>query len=502
MGQAGLAFGLLDTTPTNGDPAVWARFRDLTIAWMRYSYRGRIIEGKTVTEILHVALESNYAHCLVLPYGSIIIEYWDPGGVAQGDFLSAILKWIDNHEYLVAGRIVGGESDWFGFDDKCLLIDLAGYRQLGMSRFQRSLDGPIELPKPIAVTRNNRITALRPSGARERHWTRLPGWPLIAACLEEGISVNELAREVDHRILSLTGGENHDRAKSFASYLGHGIDRFRHEGDHDSLDDDQVRFLDLIAHQTANARKGVFLWNIEPYADVESPPDVFNPPVSTLYSVAAGFKPNMILHTHGFDEQTRVVFFDYSPNALAVRRRMVEAWDGDDFPRFVQYLFREFPHPDTHYHLWRNLSCSELERHELDKAWDRELARWGGGRAFKAHWAAYRKLDHEYLLGNVLTEPSVILNAIKREPGAVIWWSNAFFTMFSNWFFRLDERRKFYESWIQRLAAIHPEILMYGSDYNNASVNCIQAGEYRNRYGEFGGNELNPCKLHRMEIRM
>jgi hypothetical protein len=196
------------------------------------------------------------------------------------------------------------------------------------------------------------------------------------------------------------------------------------------------------------------------------------------------------------------VFFDYSPNALAVRRRMVEAWDGDDFPRFVQYLFREFPHPDTHYHLWRNLSCSELERHELDKAWDRELARWGGGRAFKAHWAAYRKLDHEYLLGNVLTEPSVILNAIKREPGAVIWWSNAFFTMFSNWFFRLDERRKFYESWIQRLAAIHPEILMYGSDYNNASVNCIQAGEYRNRYGEFGGNELNPCKLHRMEIRM
>ena len=37
-----------------------------------------------------------------------------------------------------------------------------------------------------------------------------------------------------------------------------------------------------FARQASSARRGVFLWNIESYADVETPPEDFRGPISTL----------------------------------------------------------------------------------------------------------------------------------------------------------------------------------------------------------------------------
>lgn len=501
MDPGGLVFGLLDTTPQIGDLAVAAKYRDLTISWLRYSYRDAIIERRTVTSILAEAMDRGYSYCFIQPYGNIIVEHWDPEESSRGDFVSRVRRWITENEFLVAGRIVDGGDAWYGFDGQCVLVNLARYRQLGAPRFERSVDGPLELPKPLATASEDHISALWPSGVRQRIQPGIPGWPLIAACLNGGQSVLGLDTDLLNRMLSLTESGKHDNG-TFSHYLGHGIERFRRETSHDALTRDQSGFLNLIASQTANARKGVFLWNIEPYTDVEAPPAEFRQRISSLYSVAAGFKANRILHTHGFDRDTRVVFFDYSPNALAVRKRMVEEWDGNDFPQFVRYLFREFPYPETYYQLWCDLSPGELDGSDLEHTWERELQRWGGAQAFKAHWGAYRELRHLFVDCNILTEPAALLTLIKRESRAVIWWSNAFFTMFSNWYYGLDERRKFYDSWIERLAEINPDILVYGSDHTNASVNCIRAGEYWARYREFGGYELNPCRQHRTEIRM
>src|SRR5215469_14732308 len=71
-------------------------------------------------------------------------------------------------------------------------------------------------------------------------------------------------------------------------------------------------FLADIASLCAKAERGVFVLNYESYDDIPGPPAGFSPPVSTLYCVAAGLKPNRILETHGFDDASRVVFFDYS----------------------------------------------------------------------------------------------------------------------------------------------------------------------------------------------
>ena len=42
-----------------------------------------------------------------------------------------------------------------------------------------------------------------------------------------------------------------------------------------------------------------------------------------------------------------MVFFDYSPNALEVRKFILDEWNGRDFPSFCERIFEAFPAPET-----------------------------------------------------------------------------------------------------------------------------------------------------------
>src|SRR5262249_3881394 len=163
----------------------------------------------------------------------------------------------------------------------------------------------------------------------------------------------------------------------------------------------------------------------ESYRDVEVPSPAFEGPVSTLYSVGAGLKPNRILQTHGFDTSTRVVYFDYSARALEFRHRLRDEWDGRRYPDFLRSVFQKMPSSDTHYFLWPGATPDNLDWKEMERLWAAECARWGGENEIAAHWVRYRELDHEFLSCNILTGHDKLLEHIADQPGSVIWWSNA-----------------------------------------------------------------------------
>lgn len=254
-------------------------------------------------------------------------------------------------------------------------------------------------------------------------------------------------------------------------------------------------FLDEMCDK---AGRGVFVMNYESYDDIADPPPGFAAPLSTLYCVAAGLKPNRILQTHGYDAESRIVFFDYSRHALDFRRRLDGEWDGRDYPRFLRGLFER---PDgTHYYLWPGASPGRMDWSEMDRLWDAELARWGGADAFAFHWDRFRELQREYLFCNIL-EPGALLARIRNAPGAAIWWSNAFSTIYCAAHHSLAEKRRIYDDWIARLADIAPDIFLYGSDHSNSSVNAITAYDYRERYFAQGGDPLRARAFHRRAIR-
>jgi hypothetical protein len=499
MGEGDLVIGLIRAAGSGGLLA--EKSRDLSIAWSRYGYRDSIIERDSIAEILAEASRRGHRHCLVLAPGVLIRESWRGEGESDRDFLGALAHWVESNDFFVAGRIVEKRDAWYGLDTRWLLVDLARHAELGCPEFGDE-PGPLqELPRAQPKLAGGQIRSLEPTDATLQVQPGLEGWGFIAAALRAGLPVQRLDPTLENQLLDL-GADDEPGAERFAGYLGDGIRRYMEERETAKLSAAQSELLDTAALHFENARRGVFLWNIEPYDDVEKPPPDFADGVSHIYSVAAGFKPNRILETHGFDSDTVVTFFDYSERALELRRYTVDRWDGQDYPRFVRELFERFPYPETYYHLWRDRTPEQVSPAELESAWRRELGRWGGEQAFAAHWSRYRELSHEFVHCDIVGAPAPLFDGLAVDPRAVMWWSNAFFTVHSNWHYLWDERRDRYESWVSELASRNPELLIYGSDHDNSNVNWIRIGDYWNRYRELPGDELVPRKLSRHEIRM
>ena len=501
MMRARIGLGLLDTSTAIGNEFAAKQCREHTISWSRYGYQGVIIERNTVDGILSSADEAGFGYCFIQPYGYILAERWRLDDQQPRDFFSALEAWIDANDFLVTGSIVSETGGWYGFAPGCLLVDLEKYRRFSAPAFDVTSDGPRELPAAVPRFEHGRIASLLPAAAAEVQCPRLWGWNFICSSLQHDVGVLAFSDDLRSRTLNLEA-TCPARRNALMRYAGEGISQYPGADDDDTLSRDQRMFLDSVRAQTAHARRGVFLWNIESYADIETPREDFPSPVSTLYSVAAGFKPNRILQTHGFTADTRIVFFDYSPAALEIRQRLVEQWDGEDLPRFVKYLFKTFPYPETFYQLWDNVTPNDVNWEDIEFVWQRELNRWGGAEMLREHWRRYRKLEHEYVCCDIMTDPAALLNQISDEPNAIIWWSNAFFTMYGNWFYTIEQRQQAYDHWTEQLASKNPALYLFGSDYNNTSVNFVQAAEYWDQYCRSGGDCLKPFKLQRTEIRM
>lgn len=498
-----LVFGILDTSKRIEDPRLAERLASFTLSWSRYGYRGRFLRHDNVNRILDEASALGYRWCLIQSYGSILSERWAHGSADARPLEITVPEWVADNSFFVMGHIIGDSANGYGLDDKFMLVDLASYVAFGRPLFDSVAADSVEYVEPVAIPSSaagTGISELVPSGRTRPMNAALPGRNFIEASLCRGIPVYGFTPEMESGRIHLDDGCR-AHAALFSSYLGENIYRYAPPHSQDELSNGQQVFLESLSRVVSNSRQGVFLWNLEPYDDVLTPPAEFRPPVSSLYSVAAGFKPNMILEALGFDERTRVVFFDYSPDALKVRQLLVEEWDGEDLPRFVRYIFKKFPYPQTFYYLWSGYTPDTVPEQGLYEFWELELEKWGGADRFKEHWTRYKNLEHEYLVCNLLKESNQLLARVEPEPNAVLWWSNLFFTMYSNWFYTVEERRTMYGEWLERLVGKNPDMFIYGSDYNNISVNHIRAKEYLSRFANGGDDYLNPLKFNQVEIR-
>lgn len=408
--------------------------RDITLAWSRLSYSGPVAEGASVDEVLRAAVATGARQCVVQRAGHVLVDSLD---VRARGIVEDILRRAWEGDAAVAGQFVDDGANAVSLSDRLLLVDLHRFEQLGFPSFEGEL---------------------------------------VARCRQAGLPVVDLGPVVAGRTLDLRGPSACEDA--FMRLHGRSIPADDHLPE---LTDDQRAFLGSIREQVASARRGVFLWNLEPYDEVIVASQTFPGPIGSLYSVASGFKPNMLLHLHGFTSATRVVFFDYSPAALTVRRWLVEHWDGRDFPALLPRLAAAFPPSKVYYQMPGGEADSALSEATVEMAWRRELERWGGARAFSDHWERYRLLPHEYVDCNLLDDARPLLCRMRDDHG-VIWWSNAFFTVHGNWLCSPTRRRERFEHLIASLGAMAPDLLLYGSDDNNVCINCTTAQDYRDRY--------------------
>lgn len=501
----GVVFGLLDNSGKFPGARLAEKLRNFTIAWSRFGYHDDILENESLDDLLQEALGLGYRYCLIQSYGHVIGETWIPKHWEQVDFQTALGRWIDNHDFFVTGTILHSNEGWFGLAEDCLLVNLQHYAALGQPGFGQPCTTAIEVKKPGVIMEsapdNERFHALEPAQETASVIPQHAGWNFINTSLHSGLAILNFSKSLDGSRINLFD-PSPQKMQEFAEHLNTELPDYSSTNPNPDLSYGQRQFLDSIDLQVKESRKGVFLFNLESYQDVVEHPDNFTPPISSLYSVAAGFKPNMILHSLGFDEATRMVFYDYSKTALEIRKFIVAEWDGEDFPQFVRYLMKKFSSSDVFYQLWANLGPDEIAWDDLQQLWLDEIEKWGGESVIKEHWKAYRNLQHEYVLCNLFKDQTSLLAAIDNQPNAAIWWSNAFFTIYSNWLYTADERKIIYDNWLTKLAERNPDIFLYGSDYNNINVNHIRVGEYLERYLIDGNNYLKPDRFFKHELRL
>jgi hypothetical protein len=490
MNASALIVGLLARTDRSHDSELDGWLRDITISWLRFKYPGRIIEGPSVDAILARASESRHRYCLILPYGEIVTHAWALG------LVKTIEAWALEHDFFVAGPILHEADSACGISPHGLLVNLEYHAKLARPEFgepgARRVTVALPAHAPASVGNSLDEQMLKPSGEAASLGTGLPGWNLVAASLAAGLPVHRLPDQITSTLFDIAP-QSSRQAERLQRLRGAAI--ATETLDPDELSAGQLKFLSGVQRQVQNSRRGVFVWNFESNDDVTERPPGFKAPVSTLYSVAAGLKTSWILETHGFDEKTRLVYFDYSEQALQFKKLLHEEWNGEDYPEFLRYLFKKLEPGKTFYQLWGGFSPQDMAWDTVQEAWIREISRWGGEATIKEHWRRARDLRVEYVLCNILDDQHPLLDRVDAQPSSVIWWSNIFFTFFSNWFHRIEARRAIYESFIRRLFERNNEILIYGNDYNNIPQAAIPLGEYSSVYFQSDDNYLEPRRI-------
>ena len=216
----------------------------------------------------------------------------------------------------------------------------------------------------------------------------------------------------------------------------------------------------------------VFFWNTENYTDLKYVE--IDKPLKKLYSVAASFKPNMILNTFDFEHDSEVVFFDYSKQALAFKKLLLKHWDGEDYPDFLKWAERKYQINET-----GGVETETITRQDL---WKREIRWWGSEKDIKNHWDRYKKLKHSYVHVDICNNPEGITSLITPEENSAIWWSNAFHTVNAQYLRGLQGGTDCYNKWVRQIESKNPDIYIFGKDYLDRPVEGNTIKEYLNEY--------------------
>lgn len=452
--------------------------RDLTLSWLRFGYQKAVFEAGSVESLLQLAVEHGGDFCVIQSPGNIVSEDWKLPHWHCEDFYQCVENYVRTQEFFVCANFQKMDTHFY-LDTQCFIVNLQKYEELGHPYFGHSTEHKLELIQAEECSSNKAEDTeskryLKSAGQVQLTAPTGNGWGFIDAAFRKNLTVPELPASLSTRRLSL-----------LTQPAGHEISL--------NAQAKKSAFIRGIEAQLQHCRKGVFLWNIESYGDIqsnESGAQQHQHKIRYLYCVAAGFKPNMLLQRHGFEENACISFFDYSDQALKVRRKLMEEWDGSDYPDFCKEIINNADE-DTFFQLWDGLSPSQINWHDVEQLWLAELAHWGGALAFQQAWQKHRALEFRYLLCDLVNEPAKLVAEIYNSPQSVIWWSNAFFTVASNWTLSIKQRKRYFENWMQLLAGKAPDCQIYGADYINRPINNICAGEYLKRLSAHVANHTD-----------
>jgi len=442
--------GIYDDTRMSHNLTQAEKNKEITEFFTRFKYFGPIIVKESINDVLDEALTHNVDYCIVQSVGHIIKDV---------HFFYFLEQWMKKQDFFITGHIMDknkknvnnptGEQGYYGLHKQCMLVNLKYYEKFDKPVFGDKSSEKETLVKAIRhakdIHHDYTPLSLKPSEELTVCTPLVDGWNFINTSLANDLTVYNFHPKI-------RGYKEFIYPQASAAELEH-----------------QLSWITNIANYAQNC---VFFWNTENYSDLKYV--TIEKPIKKLYAVAASFKPNMILHKYDFTDDCEVVYYDYSKPALAFKKLLIKEWNGEDYPRFLEYAQRKYRIDETGGNETQHLSRKQL--------WEREVSWWGSEKEIKEHWDRYKTLKHSYIPMDVCENPEKVTSLVTSEEESVIWWSNAFHTIGAQYMRGISGVKICYENWINQLNDKNPNMWILGKDYLDRPVEGKRLKDYLDAY--------------------
>ena len=419
--------------------------KELTEFFTRFKYFGKILHGTSVNEILDKAIEENVDYCVIQCIGHLIKEAY---------FFKLIENWILTHNFFITGHIMDKHNPnsaypkgqgYYGLHKQCLLVNLNYYKKFDKPVYGDKNSNETQVTKAKRhihdIHDDYTPLSLKPTDDTLICTPLVNGWNFINKSLENGLTVYNFHPKIREQ-------KQYVYPNKSAAELNH-----------------QLSWINNIISYAPTC---VFFWNTETYKDLKY--IKLNKPIDKLYSVAAAFKPNFILNHFNFTEDTEIIFYDYSKQALAFKKLLLTEWDGTDYPEFLKWAKKKYKISET--------VGIKTENESYEFLWKQEIIRWGSKENLKNHWDKYKKLKHTYIYCDICESPEKLTSIITNYQTEVIWWSNAFHTVNAHYLRGLQGVQNCYNKWLTQINDKNENIYIMGKDYLNQPVEGATLKEY------------------------
>lgn len=377
-----------------------------------------VLEDNNIDALINKAYDSGCNFIYLMSIGYITSDH---------GLLNEIHKFATDNQYWLVGHILeDGKYNkhqpgaWFQLHPQSFYLNLDVWANLGKPKFgdkttvvdfkipnyNRSTDNihddytPLWLMVDLDSTVENKFTGILN-----------PGWNLLATMLSAGCKVGNFTESIRRKKSYLYPEIDDDRfERILAGEQGITVE---------PTGPTYAQYYYLKETDFTNVTGAVFVFNNDSM-NLERLQYYPMTKLNTLYAVAAGFKPIQLLTQVDYSE-ARVVYIDYSQDALNYRKWLVENWDGNDYMQAITQYKQVNPDFDP---IWMPGKQSLYPAE-----WENTLKLFGGKKQWLKLWNKYTSLPHEYFKINLLGDYQVMLDDMKCHQGNnMIWISNSFNT--------------------------------------------------------------------------
>ncbi len=341
-----------------------------------------------------------------------------PGTIIKEGFYESVRDFTSKAgpDIFMFAHLMDRKDKWFGIHPQCFIVNLALWNQLDRPPLIKRATGKISVSKVIRSSENIHDdytpTYLMPGRGTSEESPEIMGWHWIHKALESGLRVENIPSEIREKKLFLYPEQNQE------SLLAR-LKTEKPDLHQDPLSDHQEKVLDYLSVESTGLMRKMFIFNTE---RVRNHYVEYNmKKIDAFVGLPAGFFDFHTLYRHGFHEQTQLVYFDVNQKILDFKEKLLDQWDGKDYPSFVEKILRKYPEKF-------NDSLLSILPKQGESHWRKELKLWGGEVRFADHLTRVKDLPRHFIKMDLIDDFSPLIKVLEKMKSLhiALWYSNCF----------------------------------------------------------------------------